>query len=250
MIMSGSKPIFSRSEGFVVNTAAESARAEAKRPKLILDQPEVAKIFALPPNRETLGGTAYFIQQGVENILIDCPAWNEENQAFLTTHGVRWLVITHRGGIGKKILALQAALQCQVVIQEQEAYLIPEVEALTFQQEYELTDRVRILWTPGHSPGSSCVYADLLGGVLFTGRHLLPDRQAHPAPLRTAKTFHWPRQLRAVAALRDRYTPDTLNHICPGASIGYLRGAATIDQAYYKLMQLDLTQIQNHRVIL
>jgi glyoxylase-like metal-dependent hydrolase (beta-lactamase superfamily II) len=249
MMVSGFYSIFSRSEGFVVTTAAEP-----KRPKLILDQfgdrPDGTQIFALPPNRETLGGTAYFLKQAAGNVLIDCPAWNEENQTFLQTHGVRWLVITHRGGIGKRILALQASLQCQVVIQEQEAYLIPEIEAQTFQPEYPLCEQIQVIWTPGHSPGSSCVYAAMFGGVLFTGRHLLPDRQGNPAPLRTAKTFHWPRQLRSVAALRDRFTADTLSYICPGASIGYLRGAATIDQAYAKLTQLDLTQYQTQQALL
>jgi glyoxylase-like metal-dependent hydrolase (beta-lactamase superfamily II) len=249
MMVSGFCSIFSRSEGFVVTTAADP-----KRPKLILDQfgdrPDGAELYAVPPNRETLGGTSYFLKQSAGNILIDCPAWNKENQTFLKTHGVRWLVITHRGGIGKRILALQAELQCQVVLQEQEAYLVPEIDAQTFQQEYPLCEQIQVIWTPGHSPGSSCVYAAMFGGVLFTGRHLLPDRQGNPAPLRTAKTFHWPRQLRSVAALRDRFTADTLSHICPGASIGYLRGAATINQAYSKLTQLDLTQYQTQQALL
>ena len=53
------------------------------------------------PNRDTLGGTAYLIVETEGNLLIDCPAWDEANRSFLQTQGVRSLVITHRGGMGK-----------------------------------------------------------------------------------------------------------------------------------------------------
>ena len=59
-------------------------------------------------------------------------------------------------------------------------------------------------------------------------------------PLRTAKTFHWRRQLRSVAQLRDRFSPETLSLICPGASTGFLRGQRGIEAAYRQLAALDL----------
>jgi hypothetical protein len=40
--------------------------------------------------------------------------------------------------------------------------------------------------------------------------------------------------------LRDRFTPETLNYICPGANTGFLRGNGVIDEAYRRLSQLDL----------
>ncbi len=59
-------------------------------------------IFAFPPNRDTLGGTSYFIVRNEGNILIDCPALDQTNQDFLEAHGgVRWFFLTHRGAIGK-----------------------------------------------------------------------------------------------------------------------------------------------------
>jgi hypothetical protein len=58
-----------------------------KQPRLIFDT-----IFAFPPNRDTLGGTAYFILDTDEagkpsNILVDAPAWEQGIQDFLTAHG-------------------------------------------------------------------------------------------------------------------------------------------------------------------
>ncbi len=216
-----------------------SSSARSKLPQLVFETADPA-VYAFAPNRETLGGTAYLIDEPNGSILVDTPAWTDENQQFLAAQSVKWLFLTHRGGIGKTLVALQQKLQCQVLIQEQEAYLIPEVESCTFQHNYMLTDTIEALWTPGHSPGSSCLYTTIHGGTLFSGRHLLPNHHGHPQPLRTAKTFHWPRQLNNVAALRNRFSSDTLNYICPGASIGLLRGSYTMAAAYQKLMALEL----------
>jgi glyoxylase-like metal-dependent hydrolase (beta-lactamase superfamily II) len=217
--------------------------AEPKLPRRVFAVAAPA-VYAFPPNRETLGGTAYLLSDPAGSILIDTPAWNPENQRFLAAvvPPVKWLFLTQRGGIGQQLLALQQALQCQVLIQEQEAYLIPEVSCTTFHHTFDLTETIHAIWTPGHSPGASCLYSASHGGILFSGRHLMPDRQGRPVPLRTAKTFHWPRQLRSITALHDRFSTATLQHICPGASIGFLRGALTIDNAYEQLRQIDLAQ--------
>ncbi|MBD2299903.1 MBL fold metallo-hydrolase [Nostoc sp. FACHB-87] len=217
----------------------------AKAPRPVLDS-----IFAFVPNRDTLGGTSYFIVRNEGNILIDCPALEQINLDFLRSHGgVRWLVITHRGAIGKTP-ELQQALGCEVIIQEQEAYLLPNLTVTTFTQEIILTSTTQIIWTPGHSPGSACLYDSKFGGVLFSGRHLLPNQQGEPVPLRTAKTFHWPRQIKNVQSLLERFTPDTLEYLCPGANTGFLRGKRVIDQAYQRLAALDFSDLLQVQLIL
>jgi glyoxylase-like metal-dependent hydrolase (beta-lactamase superfamily II) len=129
---------------------------------------------------------------------------------------------------------------CQVLIQEQESYLLPNLAVTTFQDSLDLNSELQLIWTPGHSPGSTCLYTSVLGGVLFTGRHLLSDQQGQPTPLRLSKTFHWQRQLNSVAKLRDRFSATTLNYLCPGANTGFLRGKGFIDHAYQRLEKLDL----------
>ncbi|MCU0534999.1 MAG: MBL fold metallo-hydrolase [Hydrococcus sp. Prado102] len=210
-------------------------------------------LFAFPPNRETLGGTAYFIVEKAGNILIDCPAgdWalptlrdREYERFMLEKGGVRWLFLTHRGGIGKNVKQMQSLFGCEVLIQEQEAYLLPEVNVTRFEREFALSSSCSAIWTPGHSPGSSCLYWGRHGGVLFCGRHLLPDQTGTIVPLRGAKTFHWFRQLQNVKILRDRFNNETLQYICPGANTGFLRGKGTIDKAYQHLAALDLDQLR------
>jgi glyoxylase-like metal-dependent hydrolase (beta-lactamase superfamily II) len=197
-------------------------------------------IFAFPPNRDTLGATAYFIVENQSNILVDCPAWDEINQTFLLSHGgVRLLFLTHRGAIGKA-REIQEATGCDILIQEQEAYLLPGLKVTVFEREFALSDQMKAFWTPGHSPGSSCLYDSRNGGVLFSGRHLLPNREGAPVPLLTAKTFHWPRQVNSVKSIIDRFSPSTLQYICPAAHTGFLRSKGSIDRAFEQLTNLDL----------
>jgi glyoxylase-like metal-dependent hydrolase (beta-lactamase superfamily II) len=209
--------------------------AASKPPRPVFDT-----IFAFSPNRDTLGGTAYLLLEPTGNILVDCPAWDEANRAFIEAQGgIRWLFLTHRGGMGK-VKSIQQAFQPQILVQEQEAYLLPELTVTSFQHEYQLSPTTEAIWTCGHSPGSACLYHRNYGGVLFTGRHLLPDAKAAPVPLRIAKTFHWPRQIQNVQKLRERFTAETLSAICPGANTGFLRGRRAIESAYEQLSQLDL----------
>ncbi len=210
--------------------------AEGKPPLAVLDH-----LVAFPPNRQTLGGTSYWIETPAGNVLVDCPPWTLATQHFLGDRGVRWLFLTHRNAMAK-VKMLQAELGCEVVVQEQEAYLLPEIETQTFHREGEIAPGLTAIWTPGYSPGSACLYwqSPQDGGVLFTGRHLLPTRQGGITPLRTSKTFHWPRQLKSVTALSDRFTSETLKYLCPGASIGFLRGEHKLAEAWELLQGIDL----------
>lgn len=76
------------------------------------------ELFALPSNKDTLGGTAYFILEKTSNILMDYPEWNQQVEDFLQQHGgVRCLFITHRSAVSKLVKSLQKTLKCSVVIQ-------------------------------------------------------------------------------------------------------------------------------------
>ncbi|WP_235355289.1 MBL fold metallo-hydrolase [Aliterella atlantica] len=231
------------------NNASLSATQAMRPPK----QPQAVfadRIFAFPPNRDTLGGTAYLIVEKEGNILLDCPATDENTYEFIRLlGGVRVLFISHRGGIGKA-RELQAAFNCDILIQEQEAYLLPKLTVTTFQHQITLQPYMQVIWTPGHSPGSSCLYLPEYGGILFTGRHLLPNQQGLPVPLRTSKTFHWRRQIKSIQLLRDNFTQENLQYICPGANIGYLRGKKAIANAYQRLLQLDLDELGRSQALI
>jgi len=102
-------------------------------------RPILSGIFAFTPNRDTLGGTSYLIVNKSGNILLDCPAWTEVNQEFIHSQGgVNSLIISHRGGIAKNVGQMQQSLNCQVIVQEQEAYLLPEAEVTPFADIFNI----------------------------------------------------------------------------------------------------------------
>jgi len=222
----------------VTSNLPTSTPRPAKLPRLVLqsDGDRARAIYAFPPNRDTLGGTAYLLTEHL-NILIDCPAWDATTQTFLEQQGgLQWLFVTHRDSIGKA-QEIQKVFGCAIVIQEQEAYLLPGVDVTSFRDRLSLTPDTHVIWTSGHTPGSACLYYSGFGGVLFTGRHLLPTPQGILAPLKTAKTFHWRRQLQNVQTLVDEFSPETLQFICPGANLGFLRGQYMIENAYEQLQK-------------
>lgn len=210
------------------NHQTNDINSRYKSPKRILEN-----IFVFSPNRDTLGGTSYLLIHPEGNILIDCPLWNEFNQQFcLDKGGVKYLFLTNRDGISKHIHHITKELNCDLIIQEQEAYLLPHQNPIIFEQNYEIYPDCQLIWTSGYSPGSSCLYYDNSGGILFSGRHLLPIGNNQVTALKLKKTFHYPRQLRNVKLLCHRFSKDSLNYICPGANTGYLRGKGFIDNAY------------------
>ncbi|MEL6439362.1 MAG: MBL fold metallo-hydrolase [Cyanobacteria bacterium J06621_8] len=223
------------------STEFTASPSNTRIPRLVLPG-----VFAFPSNKDTLGATSYLIVDNIGNILIDCPSWNQANQEFIQSQGgVDYLIISHRGGISKYVDQIQQALDCQIIIQEQEAYLLPEISVTSFADEYSLSSELELIWTPGHSPGSCCLYWQQQGGMLFTGRHLLPKSPTKIVPLRTPKTFHWWRQLNSIAKLRDRFTAEQLQYILPGANTAYLKGQGYIANAYHQLQIIDLNALKH-----
>ncbi len=212
-------------------------------------------LWLFAPSRESQGGSAWLLEAAGADLLIDCPAYTRANLRFLAgrprhrTAGTgepprAWILLTGRGGHGR-CRRLQQALGWPVLVQEQEAYLLPGVDPLhTFAEEHQLEPDVRLLWTPGPSPGACSVHvapaaADGRGG-LFCGRLLVPVAPARVAPLRQRGTFHWGRQLRSVERLRRWLPPGCPGWIASGAGLGALRGEKLVGQGADLLGELDL----------
>jgi glyoxylase-like metal-dependent hydrolase (beta-lactamase superfamily II) len=166
---------------------------------------------------------------GCGDLLVDCPGFTEANLAMLRQRtelvGPGRIVLTSREGHGR-CRRLQEALGWSVLVQEQEAYLLPGVqECSTFGEQLALAPGVDLLWTPGPTPGS-CVLLVRAGALdgLFCGRLLLPTGPGALAPLRTARTFHWPRQLRSLERLRSWLPAGSPDWIASGGGLGALRG--------------------------
>jgi hypothetical protein len=60
------------------------------------------------------------------------------------------------------------------------------------------------------------------------------------APLQTARTFHWPRQLASVQRLQAWLPPHAPAWMATGAALGALRGQALVADAAQLLRSLAL----------
>ncbi|WP_411867855.1 MBL fold metallo-hydrolase [Vulcanococcus limneticus] len=238
--------------------AAWSPPTEAGRPP----QPVLPGLWLFAPSRDSHGGSAWWLEHPDGGLLIDCPGWTEANLAFLARQAGGRIVLTSREGHGR-CRRFQQALGWPVLVQEQEAYLLPGVERLeTFAAEWQLSPRLQLLWTPGPTPGSCVLLASGCGvsgaadgsgaaqpddepagepgDILFCGRLLSPTGPGLAAPLRSARSFHWGRWLRSLEALRRRLPPHSPRWIASGAGLGALRGGKLIEGGRAVLEGLDL----------
>jgi len=178
-----------------------------------------------------------------EPVLIDCPPLTEATlQALhdLASDRPARILLTSREGHGR-LRRLQERLGWPVLVQEQEAYLLPGVQPLeTFVDSHITTSGLRLLWTPGPTPGSCVVHAPAPLDVLFCGRLLIPVQENQLAPLRHRRTFHWPRQLISLQRLRDWIPPESSPALASGAGLGALRGGRLAPFDHWSPDQSDL----------
>lgn len=227
---------------------------EAGRPP----QRVCAGLWLFAPNRETQGGSSWLCDVGSADLLIDVPAFTTANLEMLQERALRrsgWIVLTGRHGHGR-CRRWQEALGWPVMVQEQEAYLLPGLASLsTFADSCELLEGVRLLWTPGPSPGACVVHVQSTGvegrapgaasaghpfDGLFCGRLLVPLAPQRLGPLRRRSSFHWPRQLLSLEKLRRWLPPDSPDWIASGAALGGLQGEKLVRGGVEQLASLDL----------
>jgi glyoxylase-like metal-dependent hydrolase (beta-lactamase superfamily II) len=208
-------------------------------------------LWLFAPSRESQGGSAWWLERqggGGSGVLIDCPAFNDANLAFLQSRPSGRIVLTGREGHGR-LRRFQEALGWPVHVQEQEAYLLPGVQQLIgFGRQAELEPGLQVLWTPGPSPGAAVLLAEQ-ASILFCGRLLSPLAPGQAGPLRTRRSFHWSRWLCSLETLRDWLPPTQPQWLASGAGLGALRGEALVPSARLVLEQLDLVALATQQAV-
>ena len=174
-----------------------------------------------PPNRQGDGGSAWLLRSATGlAVLVDVPDLTPVHLERLQAEPRGVVVLTHRRNHGDW-RRLQRLLGWPVVVHEQEAYLLPQLEPLsTFATGHDLEPGLRLLWTPGPTPGS-CVLHWQQGerDVLFCGRLLLPDGAGGVRARRGPGTFHWPRHCRSLDRLLAWLPPGSPAEIACGAGL-------------------------------
>ncbi len=158
-----------------------------------------------------------------EPILIDCPEQIDrvlKNDLKKLSEGFKpRIILTNRNSHGD-VSSLSGEFGWPVLLQEQEAYLLPELDNLhTFEEEMRLSSGIKLFWTPGPSPGSCVVYAPNPWNVLFCGRLLRPVANDQISSICTRMTFHWSTQQKSIRKLRKRITTDPLPSLACGITL-------------------------------
>ncbi|MEB3306865.1 MAG: MBL fold metallo-hydrolase [Cyanobacteriota bacterium] len=198
-------------------------------------------VWLFAPNRDTHGGSSWLLERPEGAVLVDCPALTRANLEFLQDRGSGTIVLTSRVGHGR-CRQLQQACDWPVVVQEQEAYLLPGLKQRhLFGLEHRLAPELGLLWTPGPTPGACVLHArGRWGDLLFCGRLLLPIGPAALAPLRTPGCFHWLRQIASIGKLRDWLPAGSPASIASGGGLGALRGEVLVEHGAELLAALNL----------
>ena len=140
---------------------AMTTALEAGRPPQQLRQ----DLWLFPPNRDCQGGSSWWLDVDPEPVLIDCPPLTQASlSALQELAGSRTprILLTSREGHGR-LRRVQERLGWPVLVQEQEAYLLPNISPLdTFAGDHGTISGLQMLWTPGPTPGQS----PLPGGTL------------------------------------------------------------------------------------
>ena len=202
-----------------------------------------AGLWLFAPSRDSQGGSSWLLEAEGDQpaLLVDCPGLTQANLDFVQgLPGGGVLVLTSREGHGR-CRRLQERLGWPVWVQEQEAYLLPGVRQLhSWSAEQELAGG-RLLWTPGPTPGAAVLHVRRHGlDLLFCGRLLLPTAPGRLAPLRTARTFHGPRQLASLRRLRQWLPAGAPQWIACGGGLGALRGEVLVGDGAALLAGLAL----------
>ena len=183
-------------------------------------------IWVFPPTGPN-GVVSWWLDCHPVPVLIDCPEVTPEvinDLKKLARGSSPEIILTSRTSHGK-ISLLNKELGWPVLIQEQESYLLPDIkDLLTFSDELTTNSGIRVLWTPGPTPGSCIAYASYPWNVVFCGRLLIPVAKNQMNFVRTRMTFHWTMHKNSIKKLREWLPPD------PSLSLASSEGLHLLDE--------------------
>ncbi len=184
-------------------------------------------LWMFPPKNKSEGTVSWWLNCKPSPVLIDCPEITKDvihDLKKLANGLTPKILLTNRDAHGK-VSQLNKELGWPVLLQEQEAYLLPGIENIqSFEEEFVTSSGLRLLWTPGPTPGSCVVYAPEPWNVLFCGRLLIPVAKDQMASVRTRRTFHWDFQKKSVEKILSWIPSDHLPLLASGRSSPFLDG--------------------------
>lgn len=184
-----------------IGTAVKAGTADAARsfPAHVIDGVRHCGFHA----EASYGAAPWLIERPDGNVLVDVPRFSAPLADRIATLGpVSWLFLTHRDDVAEHD-RWAARLGCERVLHAaDQSHRTRDVERLIHgDEEVLLAPDLRIIPTPGHTPGSACLlWRDQ---VLFTGDHLAwsPEHRRLTA-FRGACWHDWATQIASMVRLQ------------------------------------------------
>ena len=155
----------------------------------------VPNIYKFPPQKffgETVG--AYAIIQKKTVFCYDVPADTEHNRSFLesTQRPIR-IIMSHgptSSGVESTRDSLRSrGLDVEIWLHEKDkgnVWLTIDPDLLLSTKDAEkLSEDLTLIFTPGHSEGSVCLFADVASGIIFSGDTIQGTGNGDIRPLET-----------------------------------------------------------------
>ena len=183
------------------------------------------KLWVFPSTKNSNKISSWWLETEANPALIDCPLLDQpliDNLQGLAAGRSPLIILTSRDA-HSNFKKFREIFPWGALLQEQEAYLLPDLKGIqTFSQEYLIESGLKVLWTPGPTPGSCIVYAPAPSNVLFCGRLLIPDNSKKLIALRTKTTFHWSMQLKSLRKMIDWLPPNSFPSLASGGTLDSL----------------------------
>ena len=180
----------------------------------------------------SFGAASYLIVRAAGNVLVDSPRYTRGLADRLEAlGGVDLLFLTHRDDVADHA-RWRERFGCERVLHadDRRAGTADVEHFLHGRDPVQWDDELRMLPTPGHTEGSTCL--SYRGRFLFTGDHLAWSRElGHLYGFRTACWYSWPELVRSTASLLDEPFEWVLPghgrraHLAPGTSRAELERA-------------------------
>ncbi|KAH7842248.1 hypothetical protein Vadar_003190 [Vaccinium darrowii] len=152
-------------------------------------------------SEKSYGAASYLIIHPEGNILVDSPRYTERLASNIETlGGVRYMFLTHKDDVADHE-KWSKRFRCDRILHSKEVeFSTADVEIkLEGNGPWDLGRDIELVYTPGHSEGSVCLFYKPLK-TLFTGDHLMMNETR----LSIGERYNWfsvPMQLKSVSIL-------------------------------------------------